>query len=198
MDVSLELLCITLIPVLGIVQVGAQSMADRYTYLPSLGPLLVIGLIVAQVYEKVSDLNRWKVVLRMASLSIGITALVSISYMTIKQIGIWKNGITLWTHVTEKEPGRVPIAYKNLGHAYAAQGLYNMAIEQYRTALNLRPDYVEAHNNLGNAYLSTGLVDMAIEQFQVALRLEPDYAPAHYNLGNAFKSRAIGYGNRAI
>jgi Tfp pilus assembly protein PilF len=180
---------ITLIPVLGIVHVGAQSMADRYTYLPSLGPFLVIGLMVAQAYEKVSDLNHWKVVSRMVILFIGVTAIVSMSYMTITQIGIWKNSITLWTHVIEKESGRVPIAYKNLGHAYAAQGLYNMAIEQYRNALNLRPDYVEAHNNLGNAYLSTGLVDMAIEQFQVALRLEPDYAPAHYNLANAYKSK---------
>jgi hypothetical protein len=128
---------ITLMPVLGIVQVGAQSMADRYAYLPSLGPLLVIGFIAAKVYEKTSALNQWKVMLRMASFLIAMTMLISISYATIKQIGIWKNSIVFWNYVIAKEPSRIPLAYNNLGHAYLDNGQFELGIECYRTGIRL-------------------------------------------------------------
>src|SRR5208337_2312182 len=99
---------ITLLPVLGIVQVGGQSMADRYTYLPSLGPFLIIGVIAAKVYEKVIALNQRRVILRIASLFIALAMLTLISYATIGQIGIWKDSIKFWNYVIEKEPERIP------------------------------------------------------------------------------------------
>jgi tetratricopeptide (TPR) repeat protein len=181
---------ITLIPVLGIVQVGSQSMADRYTYLPSLGVFLIIGLIFARVYEKVSASDQWRGIERVGGLFIVMSMLISLSYVTVRQIGVWKNSIVFWNYVIDKEPGRVSRAHNNLGNAYLSQGLTDMAIEQYRTALKLKPDNVGAHYNLGNAYLAKGLADMAIEQYQTVLRLEPDYAEAHNNLGNAYKSQS--------
>ncbi len=179
---------ITLIPVLGIVQVGSQAMADRYTYLPSLGVFLLIGFMAARVYERVSALTRWRVTARLAVFLLAMAVLASISYATTEQISIWKNNIALWSYAIEKEPG-VPIAHNNLGIAYRPRGQLDTAIEEFETALRLKPDYVEAHNNLGEAYISKGQLDMAIEQYQTALRLKPDYAMAHNNLGVAYISK---------
>jgi tetratricopeptide (TPR) repeat protein len=181
---------VTLLPVLGIVQVGGQSMADRYTYLPSLGPFLVMGLIAATIYEKVINLKQWRLTLKMASFVVAIAVLTSISYATIQQIGVWKNSVVLWNYVIKKEPG-VNFAHLNLGLAYKSKGLIDMAIEQYQTVLRLRPDYAEAYYDLGSLYKSKGLIDMAIEQYQTVLRLRPDYAEAHNNLGILYKSKGL-------
>jgi hypothetical protein len=172
---------ITLIPVLGIVQVGSQSMADRYTYLPSLGPLLLVGLLVAKLHQKAAAKRRFAMIgggTVMVVLLLGL-----MSYATIRQIGVWKNSIVFWTYVIDKEPGRIPLAYNNLGEAYSAKGQLDMAVEQYRTALRLKPDYADAHYNLGEVYMYKGQLDMAVEQYRTALRLQPDYAKAHFNLG---------------
>ena len=182
---------ITLLPVLGIVQVGGQSMADRYTYLQSIGPFLLIGLIAAKVYADITDLTRWRVVLKTAGLVLAAAALVSMSYATMEQIGVWRNSFVFWGRVLEAEPARIPFAYNNLGLAYASKGQLDEAIELYQTALRLKPDYAEAHNNLGIAYASKGQLEMAIEQFQTAVRLKPDYAEAHNDLGLAYASKGL-------
>jgi protein O-mannosyl-transferase len=182
---------ITLVPVLGIIQVGGQSMANRFTYLPSLGPFIIVGLLTAKVYEKVTVFKRWKTVSIIVCLFIALAMIVSISYATIEQIGIWKNGIIFWNYVISKEPWRAPGAYNNLGNAYLSKGQLDMAIEQYQTALNLKPDYLEAYNNLGVAYSSIGQQDMAIKQFQIALSLQPNFAEAHFNLGHIYLNNGI-------
>jgi tetratricopeptide (TPR) repeat protein len=177
---------ITLIPVLGIVQVGGQAMADRYTYLPSLGVFFIIGLTFARVYEKVAASDRWRVMLKTATFLMAMTTLVSLSYATVMQIGVWKNSIVFWNYVIDKDPGGGPRAHNNLGVAYSSKGQFDMAIEQYRIASRLMPDDAGVYFNLGRAYFSKGLVDMAIEQYQTALSLKPDYAKAHNNLGEAY------------
>jgi tetratricopeptide (TPR) repeat protein len=180
--------CITLIPVLGIVQVGEQAMADRYTYLPSLGPFLAIGILAAIVYERVSSLKRWEKMARTAGLIITMTFIASASYATIKQIGVWRDSIVFWNYVIDKEPS-ASLAHNNLGDAYISNGRFDMAIEQLRTALSLKPNYPEAYNNLGLAYTSMGQFDRGIEHYQQALQLNPKFALAQYNLGNAYLSK---------
>ncbi len=173
---------ITLAPVLGIVQTGPQVMADRYTYLPSLGPFLIIGLIAARLYEKVTALTRGKAISTYGGLFITLVMLVSISYATVMQIGIWKNSIVFWNYVTEKNPSS-SFAHNNLGVVYASKGLFDMAIKQYKTALMLNPNYAIAHYHLANSYTSKRQFDMAVEQYKTALLLNPAIAEAHFNLG---------------
>ncbi len=174
---------ITLLPVIGIVQVGVQSMADRYTYLPSLGPFILLGLIAAWLWKK-STLWRgaWGgLVIIGAILIFGY-----LSFLTYKQVAIWKDSLTLWTYVIERQPEGVPLAHNNLGIAYKLQGQLDKAVAEFQAALQLKPDYVNAHNNLGLAYASQGNLDIAILEFQAASRLRPDYADAHINLGTAY------------
>ncbi len=157
-------------------------MADRHTYLPSLGLFFIIGLGAAKLYEKAKLLKRWRAISHMASLFVALIMLASRSYATIKQIGIWKDSTVFWDYVADKSPSS-PLAHNNLGNVYLSEDLFDMAIEQYRTALILKTNYAAAHYNLGNAYASKGIFDMAIEQYQNALVQNPNNAEAHYNLG---------------
>ena len=173
---------VTLIPVLGIVQVGPQAMADRYMYLPSLGPLFIIGATAAKAYEGVSALNERRKLFKLSSLCIGSAMLISMSYATVTQIGIWKDSTVFWSYVAEKNPSSY-FAHNNLGLGFASKGNLDRAISEFQTALRLNPGYAEAHNNLGYAYSSQGNLDKAIFESQAALRLNPDYEDAHNNLG---------------
>ena len=184
---------ITLFPVLGIVQVGVQSMADRYTYLPSLGPFLIAGLIAGGIYEKMTELKRLNIIVPVAGLVLAMAILVSLSSATIKQIGVWKNSISFWHYVIENGASEIPIPHNYLGMAYANQGQLDLAIAEYRTALHLADNYAgnyaEAHNNLGVAYAHKGQLDMAMAEYQAAIRLTPNYPEAHNNLGLVYASR---------
>jgi len=182
---------ITLMPVLGIVQAGAQSMGDRFTYLPSIGPFLIIGLTASKLYEKTTDLKKWKSIAKIAGLFMALAILVSMSYATIKQLGIWRNSIIFWNYIIAKEPVSDPFAYNNLGAAYASKGELSMAIDQYQTALRLYPVYAAAHYNLGIVYEAKGLIDLATEQYETALRLKPSLLGAHINLGNIYFSHDL-------
>jgi hypothetical protein len=100
---------VTLVPVLGIVQVGGQEMADRYTYLPGLGPFLAAGMGAAWIWEKGRALARWNLFVTRISLVMAALAIGFLSYTTVKQISIWKNGFVLWNYEIEKAP-QVPRA----------------------------------------------------------------------------------------
>ncbi|MGD0281007.1 MAG: tetratricopeptide repeat protein, partial [Dissulfurispiraceae bacterium] len=177
---------ITLLPVIGIVQVGGQSMADRYTYLPSLGPFILIGLLAAQLWGKsIRRRGAWARLVIVAAIFI----LGSLSFLTYKQIAIWKDSLTLWTYVIKSGPEDVPLAHNNLGIAYASKGQLDLAVAEYQTALRLKPDYAEAHFNLGIAYASKGQLDPAVAEYQTALRLKPAYTEVHNNLGIAYASK---------
>jgi tetratricopeptide (TPR) repeat protein len=198
---------IMLAPAIGLVQVGIQSMADRYSYLAS------AGIFIMAVWGLHDWLGaRWFLGMA-AALAIGACAA-----LTPRQVGFWRDSETLFLHTVavtdnnylaynnlgyelsnrgEMERAMVYFrrsldinsnydeAHNNLGYALAALGRYQEATNEYIRALSLNPRLTEAHNNLGIALGSLGLPDAGIHEYQVALEENPRHAGAHNNLGVA-------------
>jgi Tfp pilus assembly protein PilF len=169
----------TLVPVIGLVQVGAQARADRYMYIPMAG----LGIMLAWGLADLAA--RWPRAKRAMAIS-AAAACVALAVVTWQQIPYWQNSETLFRHaiaVTEHNH----LAHNNLANALSVMpGRLPEAISEYEEALRLGPDYAEAHNNLAAALLQTpGRRADAIAHLEAALRLDPDYAEAHNNLGNA-------------
>jgi protein O-mannosyl-transferase len=186
---------ITLLPVLGIMQVGSQATADRYAYLPSIGPFLLMGVAASQITARIDAQKKMQKALRVFIVAIAIFIMISLISLTLKQIRTWKNTTILWTHVIETSPD-VTNAYLNRAINFKRRGLLDKAIHDYKTAISLDPAGFIAHYNLGNIYLSEERIDDSIEQYQMALNARPDYAECHNNLGVAFNDK--GWTDRAI
>jgi tetratricopeptide (TPR) repeat protein len=187
---------VTLIPVLGIVQVGGQLMADRYTYLPSLGPFLVLGLGAAWITEKVNTLKSWGPVIKALGAAGLFVIFISLSYLTFQQVGIWKNSIDLWTYVITREPSGAPVAYYNRGKAYMEMGRFDKAAEDFDATIAVDPQYYEAYNNRGILYERAGLFDKAIELFNRAIIIDPLNYIAYTSRGYSYAD--LGQYDRAI
>jgi len=172
----------TLIPVIGLVQVGAQAMADRYTYVPLIGLFIMIGWGIPDLLRKwpgAKQLEKHSVffVLPMSVLLI----LTTLSWM---QTGYWKNSLTFFKHMLDVSPDSSK-ARDGIGLALANRGKTAEAILHYREALRIRPDYSIAHNNLGQALLIQGHIQEAITHFEAALKAKQIRAKAHNNMGTA-------------
>jgi tetratricopeptide (TPR) repeat protein len=184
----------TLVPVIGLVQVGSQAMADRYTYLS------LIGLFIMIAWGVPSVLAGWRYRRIVLAISTAIVVLGCV-VGTWWQVRYWKDSVTLFKH-TVKVTSNNHFAHNNLGVALARGGRLDEATYHYSQALRIKPDRAEVHNNLGNALAAQGNVDRAvghysqalemanqgkteeaINHYTEALKLEPDYAGAHYNLG---------------
>ncbi|MBI4463915.1 MAG: tetratricopeptide repeat protein [Acidobacteria bacterium] len=165
----------TLVPVIGLVQVGGQSMADRYTYVP------LIGLFIIVAWGGPDLLVRWP----HRSIALTTAAALVISACTITawgQVRYWENSATFWERALEVTTGN-DIAHYSLGTFLAGQGRVEEAIAHYSEALRIKPAYAEAHFNLGNALRSQGKVEEAIAHYSETLRIMPEHAEAHNNLG---------------
>ncbi len=164
-----------LVPVIGIVQVGRQAMADRYTYLPH------IGLFIAVVYGFQNLTTRWRI--KPAALfSVVCVILTACLLGTELQLRFWRNGVILFTHTLAVTKNNA-IAHINLGVALEQKGRRDDALFQYHAALRINPSYVQAHNNLAILLDAMDQNDEALAEYQEALRLNPKAALAHCNLG---------------
>jgi len=168
----------TLVPVIGLVQVGSQAMADRYTYIPSLGALIVIVWGVCELTR------HWRY--QAAGLSAGCAAaMVLCMGLTRQQLGYWQDSEALFRHtiaVTENND----LAHTNLGDALIGKGQIDGAFSEYQEVVRLTPGYAPAHYNLGIVFDKLGRTDEAIREYQEAVRLDPNHADAHNNLGIEF------------
>jgi tetratricopeptide (TPR) repeat protein len=203
--------CGTLVPVIGLVQVGVQSMADRYTYVPLIG----LFIMLAWGIDELIPMRPW----RGRGLAIGAALLLaSCAFLTERQIRFWRDSEALFRHAVRvtrdnylaynnlgfylsgqgqsaeaMENYRLSLkinpayedALNNLGYALAGQKKYSEAIPLYEAALRIRPNHAEVHNNLGNALSETGKIDDAIQHYLFVLQQKPDHADAHNNLGIA-------------
>ena len=176
---------VTLLPVLGIIQVGGQAMADRYTYLPSLGPFLMVGLAAAALLEKTGMIKQKSAIVLCSIPALFI--LFSLSSVTIRQINVWKTSMDLWNDVIKKESSEVPLAYYNRGQVFMNSGLFENAINDYSMALTLNPKYQEAFYNRGLAFEKSGQLDRAVKDYERAISLNP----SNYQ---AFNNRGVLYG----
>jgi tetratricopeptide (TPR) repeat protein len=186
---------IMLTPVIGIVQVGAQARADRYTYLPQIGLYLLLTWAAADLC---AGWRHRRVVLGVAA-GIVIAALMGRAW---KQTSYWRDSESLWKHALVCTLDNAE-AHKNLGDALLKKGSVNEAIVHYQKALQIIPDFAEVHKNLGNALLKNGSVDEAIVHYQKALQIMPDLAEAHTGLGTALFNKgsvdeAITHFQRAL
>jgi len=186
----------TLIPVLGIVQVGKQAMADRYTYLPGLGPFLCLGLAAAWIADKTTKVNRGRFAVQAFASVVAVAAITGLSWLTVEQTGVWKNTLVFWNYVIEKEPDRVPQAYNNRGLALKNMGRLQEAIEDLNRAIALNPEYTLAYNNRGVILKKAGMFREAIEDFDKAIDLDPSYSKAYNNRGSAYGK--IGRFDKAV
>ena len=169
---------VMLLPVLGVIQVGSQAHADRYTYLPQIGIYMAVTWLLAEWGAK------WQVrPAAMGCVAAGITGVLMICAWN--QTAYWKNSEILWSHALTCNP-RNEVAHFNLGGALFKMGRTDEAIDQFQQALESEPGRADPHVNLGVALLQKGKVDEAIGHFQKALDLDANCAEARYGLGNTF------------
>lgn len=201
----------TLVPVIGLVQVATQSIADRYTYIPSIGLSILIVWGLGELAQRAPRL-------RPALIGLAAVALIAMAAKAHAQAGYWRDGITLFTRDTQVVHDNV-LGERLLGVALSDAGRYAEAIPRfenvlrihpqdalswfdiavnrdrmsdstaaeaaYRTALALDPNRIEARYNLATMLSRLGHVNEAIAQFDSTVRQRPDYAEAFNNLGNA-------------
>ena len=165
----------TLVPVIGLVQVGGQSMADRYTYVPS------IGLFVALVWL----LRRATARVPAAAATVATMGLLICAVLTHRQSRLWHDSVTLFTHASRVTPPN-SIVLNNLGAALLAAGRASEADEAFGRALELDPEDVWALGNVGNSLLRAGRIDEALVQYRKALNAKPNTPQLHLNAGLAF------------
>ncbi len=187
-----------LVPVIGLVQVGWQAMADRYTYLPLIGLFMMIAWGIPDVQRMVkwsdgqmvessppinhqpSTINHFPT---LAVVAVAVVAILGTS--AFHQAGYWKDSTTLFTHALEATRDN-PVAENNLAMALAAQHKTDEAIVHHRRAIQIEPDWADAHYNLACTLLFAGRAKEAIPEFREALSSYPSYAQALNNLGAAY------------
>ena len=182
---------VTLVPVLGIVQVGGQAMADRYTYLPSVGPFLLVGAAVAGVLRKAEMPAPRDRIAKAAFILVVLFVFISLSWLTFKQIGIWKNDLDLWNHVIKKEPEPNPLAYSSRGMLFFDRGLFDEAIADFTVIINQDPSSYPAYLYRGMAFYNRGRLDQAIDDYNKAIILHPSSVNAYMNRGMALGDKGL-------
>jgi len=171
----------TLAPVIGLVQVGIQSMADRYTYIPATGIFIMVAWGAKDLLAK------W----RAGRMVLGIAAaaaLIAMMLVTRVQLGYWKNSFSLSSRAVSVTENNY-MMHNSLGLALSKQGQIEQAIEQYQAALKASPNFERAHYNLAVALAGQGNNDEAQKHYLQALKIKDDMALAYNGLGCLYKTQ---------
>jgi tetratricopeptide (TPR) repeat protein len=168
----------TLVPTIGLIQVGSQSMADRYMYVPA------IGLFIAVIWGMEAVLRERKFSPAISGLA-GSAVLAACLVGTSLQLRYWHDAETLFRHTLQASKVKY-IAYNYLGKAIEDAGRKDEALSFYLRAVQLKPGYAEGEYNVGTLLMEKGKMDEAVTHFLQALKTHPRYAEAHDNLGSAY------------
>lgn len=179
---------ITVLPVIGIIQVGAQARADRYTYIPMIGLSLMFAWSLADVWL------RWP---RLRPVLAGLCAAACVACLAVtwRQVSYWENGVTLFRHAIEVTPPNAN-AHWCLGKEWQQELMYDEAIAEYHKALAINPREVGAMVDLGRVLAREGHIDETIDLWTAAVRLKPHDPEAHNGLGQLLASE--GHPNEAL
>jgi hypothetical protein len=169
----------TLVPVVGLVQVGSQAMADRYTYLPGMGLAVAVVWSVAHVLEPLEKRGR------IAGVAATVSAAAALSLVTVRQVALWKDQETVFRHAIAVTEGN------GRAHLILSQSLLETArpleaLVHAREAVRLDPFNPRAHKNLGYVLFRAGLLEESVAALEQAIAIDPDYAEAHGNLAIAY------------
>jgi Flp pilus assembly protein TadD len=170
----------TLGPVIGLIQVGSQPFADRYTYVPLIGVFIVAAWGLPDL---VGGTRAGRTVLAGAA----VVAIAGCAVAARQQVSHWKDGVALWTHAVGVTRDNYR-AYTNLGQALTAAGRARDAVPAFDAALRINPTFAEAHNYFGLALMEVGETARAIGHYRDAIRLRPRFVEARNNLGLALAS----------
>jgi Flp pilus assembly protein TadD len=168
----------TLVPVIGLVHVGSQARADRYTYLPLIGIFIMIAWGAAELTER---LGRRRILLVLLAGPVLFALILAATLQT----GRWENSVTLFRHSISVTRDNYQL-HAALGTALAKRGELEKAVGHFETVLSGRPNEVESHYSLGLALIQSGRLPEGIARLQGALRLDPEHSASHDNLGFAY------------
>ncbi|MBF0318316.1 MAG: tetratricopeptide repeat protein [Nitrospirae bacterium] len=167
----------TMVPVIGIVQVGAQGMADRYTYFP------FIGLFIMAAYVIPPKLLEHLPMKFFSALAAGVILYATIT-LSVKQAGYWQNSTVLLSHAAETVKTSA-LLYYNLGTVLAQDGRLDESLDAFNKAIAIEPNRVDVYINKGVVYMRTRRFEQAMESFKKAIELKPDIPEAYNGLGEA-------------
>ncbi len=167
---------VTLVPVIGLIQIGDQSMADRYSYIPLIGLAIIFSWGLHHLLEN-SIIKIFPILI--------FILIIPLIILTDIQLSYWQNGITLFGHAVELDNNNLR-AHNNLGFALAIAGREQEAIPHFYMALDNKKILNDVHFNLGNAFQSLKQFDKAILHYKAALAIDHDYLKASLNLGSVY------------
>jgi len=180
---------ITFIPVSNILFPLTNYMAARYLYLPEIGFCFLIAAFLFQLPDfKIYSIPQD--VLKKVSRNSFIIILVFYSMFTVIRNMGWKHNTIFWSEMVRNYPSNA-LAHSNLGAAFRDSGLLDKAIEEYKIALSIDPNYAKDYNALGTCYYEKGAYDSAIVEFEKALKSDPGFISAYANLGSVFGDKGL-------
>ncbi|HEX5218487.1 MAG TPA: tetratricopeptide repeat protein [Verrucomicrobiae bacterium] len=185
----------TLVPVLGLVQVGEQALADRYTYLPLIGPAIAVVWALTAATEKLSFQ-------RQLCFGLGTAVAVACVVLTREQLAYWRNTVTLFERTLQVTSAN-PSAHFALGTGLESSGNIEQAIREYEAAVAINPRYKKAHYNLGQTFRKQQRWREAAVHYRAVLEVDSKDVPSHLNLAAVLSAQgqtrdAILHYNRAL
>lgn len=168
-------LLVTLLPVLGIARIGLHVVADRYMYLPLLGPLALVGAGAAYAWQQFGQVRG-----ALTGAAVLLTAWYAAA--TVDQIHVWDDSVSLWEYVVDASPPH-SVSLFNLGQVYQQRGELDKTLDAWRRATEAEPPFSPAFNQLGNLLLMGGDVEQAYTYYARAVEIDPRNYQAQYNLG---------------